>query len=245
MKQVNDGEQTFYLLRRNPALGPQEFRDYWFIEHAKLLLGLPEFCERRSGYVQNHIAGPDPRDGSPFPYEGVTQSRLRPGAESLSPFLKTASYRERVLPDEQHMLDRASSVVLRTVERVIIPGRSACKVMLFPRRADAEMTPDEFRRRWGGAHRDVVLAQSDFIAFVRGYRQHHLMSDACRYMTGEKVPATEGVDGVTELWFDSHESARQACATSGYTEHILGDEVDSLRAQSIACVVDAREILSE
>lgn len=238
-------QKPIYLLKRNPGLSPTEFCDHWFNVHATLLRGIPEFAELRSGYVQNHVVAPDPRGEAPFPFDGVTQVYVKRGAEGLTPFPEMEVFRKRVIPDEEAMLDRAASIVLKTHEHIMIPGQGASKVLIFHRKRPG-MPLQEFNAYWIGKHREVVLAQKDFVSFIRGYRQNHLIPGTCRYMTGPVVTEGEAFDGVSELWFDSPEAAREAFKRTGYATHVRADVLNVFDAgRDIACIVDARVIIAE
>jgi hypothetical protein len=238
-------EKSFCLFRKRPSLTPQQFRDHWLHKHAALLLSLPEFVERRCDYVQNHVAGSGPRGDAPFPYDGVAQVCVRRGAAELPTFPLKTAYRDRIIPDEEKFIDRANSIVFTTREHIVIDGQGPCKLLIFPRKRP-DLSLDDFNEHWIGRHREVVLAQPDFVRFIRGYRQNHRVGTPCRTMTGEVVPETEAPAGAVELWFDSEEAAREAFGTTGYQVQVRADEPNAfLVGQGLACLVQPHLLLPE
>jgi uncharacterized protein (TIGR02118 family) len=78
--------------------------------------------------------------------------------------------------------------------------------LVFCCRRRAELTPEEFRRRWRDVHGPLVKRLRERLPMMRRYVQSHTicgsMTDALRASRG----AAEPFDGITEVWFDSIES---------------------------------------
>lgn len=245
MARTEPVEKSFYLFRRIPDIDRAQFSDYWLLEHAPLLLSLPEFVERRCDYVQNHTERSGPCGEEPFPYDGVTQVCVRQGASAMTPFTQTLAYRDRVIGDEFKFIDREQSIVFTTREHVVIPGQGACKVLMFPRKRP-DLSLEQMNDYWGGHHRDVILAQEDFVAFLRGYRQNHRVAAPCKSMSGDLVSEADSPAGATEMWFDSQDAARAAFACAGFRDSVRADEANAfLTDHSEASFVRAHVILAE
>ncbi|CAG9275164.1 EthD domain-containing protein [Paraburkholderia unamae] len=238
-------QKPLYLLKRLPTISHEQFCDHWYEVHPTVLKSIPEWVQLRSGYVQNHLIGSGNLSDWRFPYDGVTQVYLRAGTEGGPPFPELPVFRERVIPDENTFLDRERTIVLKTLEHVVVPGSSRVKVFIFHRRR-ADLSLQEFTDLWTTQQREIVLNQKDFTRELRGYRQNVLIAGQSRYLAGNAIPAHEEFDGASELWFDSVEAAEETFRKSAYKSEI-GDgsssPFDSHR--EIACLVDPRVILPE
>ncbi|RAR54511.1 EthD domain-containing protein [Paraburkholderia unamae] len=238
-------QKPLYLLKRLPTLSHEQFCDHWYEVHPTVLRSIPEWVELRSGYVQSHLIGAGNLADWQFPYDGVTQVYVRPGTESGPTFPELPVFRERVIPDEKSFLDRERTIVLKTLEHVVVPGSSAVKVFIFHRRR-ADLSLREFTDYWTSQHREIVLDQKDFSRELRGYRQNVLIAGQSRYLAGEVLPAHEDFDGASEFWFDSVEAAEDAFRTSAYKSEIGGGSTGHFDlSREIACAVDPRVILPE
>lgn len=245
MTSSNPLQKPLYLLKRLSTISHEQFCEHWFEVHAALLKSIPVWTQLRSGYVQNHLTGSDPLGIWPFPYDGVTQVYVRPGTENQPAFPELPVFRERVIPDEKTFLDRERTIVLKTLEHIVLPGSSAVKVMVFHRRR-AGTSLQEFTEYWNTEHRKIVLGQEDFTRELRGYRQNQLIAGASRYLAGEVLPAHEDFDGASEFWFDSPDAAKAAFNTTGYKREIRGDASSLFDwEREIGCLVDPRVILPE
>lgn len=238
-------QKPLYLLKRLSTISYEQFCDHWFHVHSAVLKSIPIWAELRSGYVQNHLIGSGSIGEWSFPYDGVTQVYVRPGTEGGPTFPELPVFRERVIPDEKTFLDREHTIVIKTLEHIVIPGKSAVKVLVFHRRR-ADTSPREFIDYWNTTHREIVLNQADFTGELRGYRQNQAVEGPNRYLAGAVVAAHESYDGASEYWFDSAEAARAAFETAGYKTSIRGDASGLFDSKhEIACLVDPRVILPE
>jgi hypothetical protein len=238
-------QKPLYLLKRLPSLTPAQFRDHWLNVHAEVLKSIPEWSRLRSGYVQNHLIGSGAIGGWTFPYDGVTQVYVRPGTEGGPAFPELPVFREKVIPDELSFLDRGNVIVLKTTERIVLPGSSAVKVMIFHRRSPGT-TLEAFDRHWTGPFTDRLLKEKAFMSGVRGYRQNHLIAGESRYLSGEPLPPDAEFDGASELWFDSIEAAEAAFGTDSFRSVSAGDPTGHFTPErELACLVDPIVILPE
>lgn len=129
-----------------------------------------------------------------------------------------------------------------TDEHVIVPGAGAVKLLIFSRKA-AHLTTAAYLAHWAGQHKDLVIAQSDFMAFVRGYRQHHVIPDSVCNGVDETIAPSSRFDGVIEQWFDTVEDAVRAYQSTGYQIQVRQDEPSFLSVgASIATFVDERPL---
>jgi uncharacterized protein (TIGR02118 family) len=90
-------------------------------------------------------------------------------------------------------------------------------VILLRRRAD--MTPDEFKQWW--LHEHAPLA-----AQLPGVRR--IVFNAA---DDDSANADDGVDGVSELWFDSHEAFTAAYATD-LGKQVAADSMAHVRGRT-------------
>lgn len=216
-------EKYFFLLKRNPSLSPEEYTDYWLNKHGPLLASSEIYRSYRRRYVQNHVIGGRPSGIQPFlRFDGVTQVWASSASASAPAFQTTDTYNAVVRPDEEKLLDRHAGIVFGVTEHEIVPGVGNCKVMIFVRRRH-DVAEQDFFSYWRGRHAKVVLGQSDFTAYLRGYKQNHVVRGTSIRMTGELLDHATGFDGVVEMWFDSPNSAKLAFDTPGFREVIRAD----------------------
>ena len=174
----------------------------------------------------NRPSAPGPR-GEPFAFDAVLQA----------PAMGTAGF-ESLAPPLREGLDLAASQCLDAVQRVIVPGAAAIKLMIFSRKAP-QLSSRAYGEHWFGHHAQLVLRQPDFMRFVRGYRQNHVLPESVRTATGAPPADRDRFDGVIEQWFDSIDDALQAYRTPGYQIHIRSDEPNFLAVgTSIGSFVD-------
>lgn len=174
----------------------------------------------------NRPSAPGPRDDA-FPFDGVVQTPrcAQAGFADLGPALRET-------------LDLPASIRMDAVQRVVVPGTAPIKLMIFSRKAP-HLSSRAYSEYWFGRHKQVVLQQRDFMQFVRGYRQNHVMPESVCTGTEVPTPDRDRFDGVIEQWFDSIDDALRAYQTPGYQIHTRGDEPNFLAVgTSIATFVD-------
>jgi hypothetical protein len=109
------------LLRRHPALSPEEFRQRWLGAHAELVRSTPGVGERIVRYEQHLRTAAGGWTGSEG-FDGITVQWFR-SREDFEAMLASPGYRDAVAPDERRLLDLAAGVYLLTDEpRLVIDG---------------------------------------------------------------------------------------------------------------------------
>lgn len=113
-----------------PAAGwPQtEFEEYWLHQHGKIVATTPGYGRFRADYVQDHVIRGD-LGLEPFPFAGVASVRM-PAHETPN-FADTELFRNRILPDEEHFLDRSACVALRVAEERVVAGAGPVSCLAF------------------------------------------------------------------------------------------------------------------
>jgi hypothetical protein len=104
------------MLRRNPALTPEEFQTHWRDVHAGKIVSVPGVRSRLVRYEQHPrlATGAEGWAGTEG-FDGVAKQWYR----SLDDFIAMTGdpgYQETVAPDERQLLDLAGGVFLRTDE---------------------------------------------------------------------------------------------------------------------------------
>lgn len=117
---------------------------------------------------------------------------------------------------------------------VVIGGpERGIRLFSLPRRRQG-LSPQEYKRHWGGRHAQLVLDNAGFRKHANRYVQHHVDCETIRAI-GDRVP----YDGVAEFWFDSIEGAMTAWSGDGYMAELRADEL------KIACNPPSHRMLIE
>ena len=120
-------------------------------------------------------------------------------------------------------LDAAGSRTMLAEELIMKQGSAAVKgTFLSKRRRDASVP--EYQSYWRNEHREIIMAQTDFFAFVRAYVQNHFFPGSFLSLEGVAPAREETFDGAPQMWFDSPEDIYDAFQTSGYLNAIKEDE---------------------
>lgn len=122
------GERRIALLAPKSGWDRPRFERYWLDSHGPLVATTPDYGSYRGDYVQDHVLE-DGLGAEPFPFAGVASVRM-PGGE-VPNFSSTAVFRDRILPDEEHFLDREGCLAVRVHEQRIRGGRGAVKCVAF------------------------------------------------------------------------------------------------------------------
>ncbi len=113
---VKEGRGPFKLIifsKRNPKLGPDEYRRYWRDRHGALVRTQAPFVDRLRGYSQNYV-----RPGSFACLDGSAGELLFDGmmqmwferAEDMTEAFQTSEYRLVLYPDEENFIWRGHSI---------------------------------------------------------------------------------------------------------------------------------------
>jgi uncharacterized protein (TIGR02118 family) len=112
------------LLKRNPALSVEEFRDHWRTTHADLILSVPGIDRWLVRYVQRlPVDAPGKWTGS-AEFDGVTEQWFESYAD-FEAMISDRGYRQIVNPDERLLLDLDAIVCTITeVTRPVVDGEA-------------------------------------------------------------------------------------------------------------------------
>lgn len=116
------GAKLLGLVHRAPALGPQAFRDHWTRVHGPMIRDSAAMARHLLGYEQSHRSPADyERTGGSGP-DGLVEMWFESGRE-IGGLFGEPEYRERVVPDEDLLIDRgALESLVCGPPRVIIDG---------------------------------------------------------------------------------------------------------------------------
>ena len=121
---MNTGERRVALLIPKSGWSRGHFEDYWLKKHGRLVATTPNYGRYRRDYVQDHVIRED-LGAEAFPFAGVASVRLPPG--EVPNFGDTSLFQERILPDEEHFLDRTACVALRVREHAVSTATAPVK----------------------------------------------------------------------------------------------------------------------
>lgn len=99
-------------------------------------------------------------------------------------------------------------------------------VYILKRRAD--LTPDQFYKRWRGVHADLVAEVAEETR-IKKYIQSHTIDTPLNQAFAESRGMQPGYDGITEVWWDSLEDLQASMESSEGQEaygRLLEDERD-------------------
>jgi hypothetical protein len=106
------------LVKRNPALGVQEFHEAWRA-HGRMIAEEPAFRRYIRRYEQHHRVVADYRTGDTF--DGMVLQWFDSYDDFLA-LLRTPEYTEKMQPDEDRLLDLPAMVILFTEEAEVFIG---------------------------------------------------------------------------------------------------------------------------
>lgn len=110
------------MLRRNPALSPEEFQAHWRDVHAAKILSVPGMRDRLVRYEQHPRLDPGPGGWAGTEgFDGVAVQTFR-SLDDFTAMTVDPGYQETVAPDERRLLDLAGGVYLLTAEPRVILG---------------------------------------------------------------------------------------------------------------------------
>lgn len=183
------------LITKKADLSPEEFKAYWNLQHAPVVLR----SQALRRYTQNFVTDSQQR-GVAFPRVPVTADAF---AELWYDNLhdmnaSQAVYGQDIAVDYRNFASDVKSLV--TVKALVIPieDRPLLKRVSFIRRKNG-MSFEQFKHEWWYVHGDFVRQFKD----VRGYCQSLILD---RVVNGQSVSYEEvPFDGIVELYFDDLE----------------------------------------
>lgn len=188
------------FLKRNPALGVQEFHRHWRERHAPIITGTPGIADRIVRYEQNHRPLDDYDQPGRADFDGVAIQWFA-SADDFAAMIAEPGYWERVAPDEDVLLDRSGLVwILTEAEEPVIPGpdrrEGLTKVHTLLRRS-AETPREAFHRHWREVHGPLFRDTRELARHVVRYEQNH------RTTADYDRPDGPELDGVAIQWFEA------------------------------------------
>jgi len=165
--------------------------------------------------VYNETLAPGPR-GDSFGFDLIIEAWVN--APKSSP----DADRVRAVARETG-LDLHRSRIVDMEEIVFKPGSAAVKGTFLSKRRPGSSVP-EYQAYWCTRHAEIIMAQTDFFAYVRAYVQNHFVSGTFRSLAGQVIDGDDLFDGSPQMWFDSPEDIYRAFKTDGYLRHIKEDE---------------------
>jgi hypothetical protein len=115
------GAKLLCLLTRNDAHTAESFADYWRDVHAPLFCDSPDLAEHILGYVQHRRAAQDYAREQGGGFDGMTEQWYR-DPSAFYEIARSKSYREKIMPDEEKLLDRSALVWCVTRPSYLILG---------------------------------------------------------------------------------------------------------------------------
>lgn len=107
-------------IRRNPAMSPAQFQEYWRTEHARKVQALPACARYIRRYVQAHTALETyGGDGGEPAFDGTAELWFDSLAD-MSAFYSDPEYLAEVKPDERVFADMERTVFFVTREETVI-----------------------------------------------------------------------------------------------------------------------------
>lgn len=210
------------FFRRRPGMEIAAFHEHWLQRHGPLIADTPELARHLVRYEQNHrLASDYERDTPGAPgFDGATVQWLE-SMKSFVAFVCDPRYRERIHPDEERFIDRASITLLFTEDDEV-------KIDGGPRRADARvkllallkraprLTPAAFHEHWRGPHASLFREPS-LARHVLAYHQSHRLEKDYERDAG-------GYDGLAEQWYASPGDFERLTREPRYREAVPADE---------------------
>ena len=188
-------ERRIALLTPKAGWDREQFEQYWLDSHGPLVATTPDYGNYRSDYAQDHVL-----EGGlgiePFPFAGVASVRV-PGGE-ISAFAETAVFRERILPDEQHFLDREACVALRVREHGKARESGKVKCMAFGNFSKGHSD--------GTSLAAVYNVLPDLVPRPRGILRGEVTAQPTDLGGALRLDVPQ-IDWVEETWFDSEQDA--------------------------------------
>lgn len=197
---MGDVYKKIAFLVRKASLTTEQFRRHWREVHGPLVANAPGYASYRRRYIQSHPIGRGPV-GNAFAYDGMAAFWLPEDMSNEAEFSKTATYRDRIRPDEENFIDMRGTVSMTAIEHVLKPGEGATKLVIVSARAP-DTTSGEFSDLFDTGYVDTLLMEPTASRLIRGWRANHVI-DGSFVMPGALPADGLAVDCVEELWFDT------------------------------------------
>lgn len=188
------GERRIALLTPKPCWDQRDFEEYWLKEHGALVANTPGYGEYRKNYAQDHIVGLID-EALEFPYSGIASVRIPESA--VGNFAATSIFRTRILPDEEHFLDRELCFALRASEYLLLEGTAHVKCMIF----GSFSTDFDLERNLR------CFTESDPPSDGKMGQRISLILEAPTDLAGTASREPHVIDWIEEAWFDSESEA--------------------------------------
>jgi uncharacterized protein (TIGR02118 family) len=227
--------KLFALIPKREDISLAQFHEHWRTTHKDHALNMRKL--RR--YVQGHRLEEEPEGFPPAPFEGFDAAPYPGVAEAWFDDLATAAgmgedpdYVQGAQLDEPNFMDMDRLDFVIAEENVVIEGPKveqeapAVKALLLLRRR-ADMTSEEFRRRWHDGHAPLAAQ----IPGLTRYVQAHAAPETYQ------PDATPPFDGVAELTWVDLDACERAWA-SPQMRKVLADVGEFTGPGSSALLVD-------
>jgi uncharacterized protein (TIGR02118 family) len=106
------------VVKRNAAMSPAQFHDYWRTEHARKVRSIPACARYIRRYVQAHTLEAEYATGEPA-YDGTAELWFDTVADKDA-FYSDPDYLAVVAPDERVFADMAQTRFLLTTEEEVL-----------------------------------------------------------------------------------------------------------------------------
>jgi hypothetical protein len=228
------------FVKRNPALGAEDFHRHWRERHAAIIVETPDLAGRVVRYEQNHRPLDDYDQPARSDFDGVAIQWF----ESMDDFVGMVSsdgYRDRLAPDEELMLDRDGlRWILTDPEETVIPGPehpgARCKVHTMLQRKPG-MAVEDFHRYWREVHGPLFRDTPAIARHVLRYEQNHRTDDDYRR------PDVAG-DGVAIQWFRGPDQFLAMVSDPAFPDTIGADNPRFLDMDALTWVLtDTEEVV--
>jgi len=226
------------FVKRNPALGVEEFHRRWREDHARRILDTPAAVDNLVRYEQNHRALKDYERGGPE-LDGVALQWFTSMRDFMT-MISDPEYRTKVVPDEHDLLDFGGLLVLFTDEEEGIlddrarQTRPATKLACLVRRKPG-MSIDDFHRHWRDVHgplnRDTPSVARHFLRYEQNHR-------ALKDYDREGGP---DFDGAAIEWFPSARDFFAMTTEPAYHEIVAPDERNFLDVDGLVWILTDQE----
>lgn len=225
------------FVKRNPALGAEEFHEHWRERHAAIIVETPDLAGRVVRYEQNHRPLDDYGQPGRTDFDGVAIQWF----DSMDDFVGMVSsdgYRDRLAPDEELMLDRDGlRWILTDPEETVISatGRAEAtsKVHTMLQRKPG-MAVEDFHRYWREVHGPLFRDTPAISRHVLRYEQNHRTDDDYRR-------ADAPGDGVAIQWFRGPEQFLAMATDPAFPDTIGADNPRFLDMDGLSWVLTGNE----